>query len=439
MSQTNHTLFKHRHWVKFFYSIGLLMLTFNSYCAQAKHIDHIIAVVEDSVILESELNKRYDMIRHKLEANAKPMPPSSVLKRQILERLIIESLQHQLAARNGMVISDKMIDQSVSHIAGQNGMSVPEFRSELNRQGMDFAEFQEEIRNQLLLDQLRNIEVARKVKVTDQEIDNYLKMRGGSVLTQNHLYRVGHILLPVSEEDSPSKLQLTEKKAQRLVKQLREGASFKDMARMYSKASTAARGGDLGWRKAQDLPSICSSMVPQLEIGDIPEPIANSSGYHILKLLDRKGDSIEGLKQTHVRHILIKTNEVMGDNPSKKKILALVNELENGAEFEVLAKAHSEDKGSALRGGDLGWVSPGMLLPDFERKMNQLDIDEIGDPVKTNYGWHIIQVLDRRESHDTIAMEKAAARSEISKGKMEEETRLWLQRLRDEAYVELRM
>ncbi len=420
-------------------AVSLLALLLNCFAAQATHIDHIVAVVEDGVILESELNRKLEMIKHNLESGSQVMPPASELKRQVLERLVVESLQHQLAARNGLVISEKMINQSIAHIANQNAMSVPEFRQELANQGMDFRQFQNEIRNQLLLDQLRNMEVARRVKVTDKEIENYLKMRGGSVLTRNHRYRVGHILLPLSESASSSTVQATQQKAERLTEQLRNGANFKDIATLNSKSSSAVKGGDLGWRSADQLPSMFLQVVPKLSKGEIPDPIVNSSGYHIIKLLDRKGESIEGLKQTHTRHILIKSNEVMGDKPAKNKIRALINELENGADFAILAKAHSEDQASALKSGDLGWISPGVLVPEFERVMDKLEINDTSGPVKTKYGWHIIQVLDRRESHDTVAMEKAAARSEISKGKMEEETRLWLQQLRDEAYVELRI
>ncbi|HFD11271.1 MAG TPA: molecular chaperone SurA [Crenotrichaceae bacterium] len=406
---------------------------------QATQIDQIVAVVEDGIILKSELDKKMEIIKRKYQSSSKAMPPASLLKKQVLERLIVENLQRQLAERNGLVISEQMIEQSIAHIANQNAMTVLEFRQELANQGMDFKQFQDEIRNQLLLDHLRNREVARRVKVTDQDIENYLKMHGGSVLTRNHRYRVGHILLPLSENAPASDVQATQKKAQRLTEQLRNGADFKSIATLNSKAATAAHGGDLGWRSINQLPSMFKQIIPKLSKGEVPDPIFNSSGYHIIKLLDQKGESIEGLKQTHVRHILIKTNQVFGDKPARKKIIALINELENGAEFAVLAKAHSDDKGSALRGGDLGWVSPGTLVPEFERTMDHLEISDTSAPVKTKYGWHIIQVLDRRESHDTVAIEKAAARAEISQGKMEEETRLWLQQLRDEAYVELRI
>jgi peptidyl-prolyl cis-trans isomerase SurA len=275
--------------------------------------------------------------------------------------------------------------------------------------------------------------------VTDQEIDNYLKVRGGSVLTRNHRYRVGHILLLLPENPSPAVTQSTQQKAQRLIEQLRNGADFKNIAALNSNASTAAEGGDLGWRSSNQLPSMFTQIIPKLSKGEIADAIVNSSGYHIVKLLDVQGESLEGLKQTHARHILIKTDQVFGDEPARKKIMALIYELENGAKFADLAKAHSDDKVSALKSGDLGWISPGVLVPAFEKIMDELEINRTSDPVKTKYGWHIIEVLGRRESHDTAAIEKAAARTEISRGKMEEETRLWLQQLRDEAYVELRL
>jgi peptidyl-prolyl cis-trans isomerase SurA len=419
--------------------ISLCVFGINSPFAQATQINHIVAIVEDNVILQSELNNKLELIINKFESSSQTLPPASKLKQQVLERLIIENLQYQLAAKNGLVISEKMINQSIAQIAKQNQLSVPEFRQELANQDMDFIQFQSEIRNQLMIDKLRNREVARRIKVTDQEIDNYLKVRGGSVLTRNHRYQVGHILLALPENPSPTQIQSTQQKAQRLTEKLHDGADFHNLAVLHSTASTAAKGGDLGWRSVKQLPSMFAKIVPTLNKGDIHEPIVNSSGYHIIKLLDLKGDSIKGLKQTQVRHILIKTDQVFGDEPARKKIIALINELENGKDFSILAKAHSDDKVSALSSGNLGWISPGALVPPFEKAMNQLDINTVSEPVKTKYGWHIIEVLGRRESKDSATLEKAAARTEISHSKMEEETRLWLRQLREEAYVEVRI
>jgi peptidyl-prolyl cis-trans isomerase SurA len=417
----------------------LIIFGLNSYSAQAKQIDHIVAVVEDNVILQSELNSKLEMVKQKFKSKSSGMPPASELTQQVLERLVVENLQLQRAKRNGLVISDKIINQSIAQIAKQNNLSVPQFRQELANQGLDFHRFQDEIRSQLLIDQLRNREVTRRIKVTDQEIDIYLKVRGGSVLTSKSRYRIGHILLPIAEDASPTDKQSTEQKVQRLIEQLRNGGDFKEIAILNSEASTAAKGGDLGWRSTQQLPSIFADMVPKMSKGDVHDPIVNTSGYHIIKLLDFKGEVHESIKQTHARHILIKTDEVFGDQPAQKKIDALMYELENGADFAILAKAHSDDKISALNGGDLDWINPGSLVPEFETTMNQLDVNSISKPVKTKYGWHIIEVMERRESHDSKAMERAAARNEISRGKMEEETRLWLRQLRDEAYVELRI
>ncbi|MEE9413306.1 MAG: peptidylprolyl isomerase [Methylococcales bacterium] len=417
----------------------LIILGVSNQSVQAKQIDQIVAVVENSIILRSELNNKLEMIKQKFKSRSAGMPPESELTEQVLERLVVENLQLQRAEKNGLVISEKMINQSIAQMAAQNNLSVPEFRQELANQGMDFNHFQEEIRSQLMIDLLRNREVMRRIKVTDQEIDIYLKVRGGSVLTRNSRYRIGHILLSIEDNASPTDKQLIEQKAQRLIKQLRDGGDFKELAILNSKASTAAQGGDLGWRSPQQIPSIFADTVPKMSKGEILDPIVNSSGYHIIKLLDLKGEALKGIKQTHARHILIKTDDVFGDQPAKNKIMALVDELENGADFAVLAKAHSDDKASALNGGDMDWVSPGSLVPEFETTMDQLDVNTISKPIKTKYGWHLIEVMERRESHDSQEMERAAARNEISRGKMQEETRLWLRQLRDEAYVELRI
>jgi peptidyl-prolyl cis-trans isomerase SurA len=419
--------------------ITLIVCGLGSYNLQAKQIDHIVAVVENSIILQSELDSKLEMIKGQIKSGSAILPPAFELRQQVLERLVVENLQLQRAAQNGLVISDKMINQSIAQIAKQNSLSVPEFRQELARQNINFHQFQDDIRTQMLIDQLRNREVMRRVKVTDQEIDIYLKVRGGSVLTRNSRYRIAHILLPMAEDASPADKQSAEQKGQEMVELLRNGGDFKEIAILHSKASTAAQGGDLGWRSTQQLPSIFADMVPKMSKGEVHDAIFNSSGCHIIKLMDFKGEALESIKQTHVRHILIKTDEVFGDQPARNKILALINELENGADFAILAKAHSDDKVSALRGGDLDWVSPGVMVPEFETAVNKLDINSVSKPVKTKYGWHLIEVMDRRESHDSQAIERAAARNEISHGKMEEETRLWLRQLRDEAYVELRI
>ncbi len=421
-------------------SIGLLFLLFiflfSSQTAYAVLLDRIIAIVEDDVVLERELAEEVRGIVNKLQANNVMIPPPFILRKQVLERIIIEKLQPQMAEKSGIRVSDEMLRASVTEIAQRNNMTLEQFRHELESQGMLFEAFEESVRNEIIINQLRAREISTRIKVTDREVDHYLETQGATV-QESVEYHLGHILIALPEAASSSAIQSARTKAEDVVDKLRQGEDFKKMAISVSDGGNALQGGDLGWRSLNQVPTIFVDSVSKMGRGDVADVIRSPSGFHIIKMLDIKGMNRHMVTKTRVRHILIKTNELLNDEEARKKLLALKQRISDGDDFSALARANSDDKGSAIKGGDLDWVSPGVLVPPFEEAMNGLAPNEISDPVQTQFGWHLIQVLERQNQDDSAEFKKNQAREEIRKRKIEEETELWLRRLRDEAYVEI--
>ncbi|HLF98536.1 MAG TPA: peptidylprolyl isomerase [Methylococcaceae bacterium] len=402
--------------------------------------DRIVAVVEDGVILESELNGRIASIVHKLRESNTPEPPEFVLRRQVLDRLVLEKLQIQMAERGGIRVDDETLRQAVQQIAARNKMSLEEFRQALEEDGGGYARFSEQIRGEILISRLRAAQVNNRIKISDREIDNFLATEnlpsGGG---QNSEFRLGHILVATPPGASSEQVRKAGDKAERLVAELKGGADFRQTAISESNDSYALSGGDLGWRSAAALPSLFAELVPGMKEGEIAGPIRSSSGFHIVKLLEARGGGKASTTKTHVRHILLKTSEVLDDADARERLLALRQRVEGGEDFSSLARAHSDDKGSAIKGGDLGFVERGALVPAFEEAMDKLKDGEIGDPVQTQFGWHLIQVLGRERREDAQDMKRAQAREALFRRKAEEETELWLRQMRDEAYVEIRL
>jgi peptidyl-prolyl cis-trans isomerase SurA len=404
--------------------------------AMAQTLDRIVAVVEDDVILERELNAEAANITQKLRGNNVAIPPESVLRKQVLERMVIDKLQRQLAARSGVQVSEENLRNSVADIATRNNMSVEAFKQELASQGMDYKSFEENLRNEIVINQLRGREIGSRIKVTDAEVNHYMETqnKAGANNTQYHL---GHILISVPSGASASAIQKAKEQAERVVKELRDGKDFRETAISYSNDDNALKGGDLGWRSIGQIPTLFTDTVTGMNQGDVSEPIRSPSGFHIIKMLETEGSAQHVITKTKVRHILIKTNELVDDAEAQKRLQALRDRISDGDDFSTLARAHSEDKGSAVNGGSLEWVTPGALVPPFEEAMNKLEINQISAPIQTQFGWHLIQVLGRENQDDSAQFRKDKVRDEIRKRKIEEETELWLRRLRDEAYVEI--
>jgi peptidyl-prolyl cis-trans isomerase SurA len=407
-----------------------------SFLVHADVLDTIVAVVEDDVILEGELQKEVAVIEQRIQQSKSAMPPISVLRKQVLEKMIIDKLQRQLAEKAGITVSEEMLNSSAADIAKRNNMDVDAFRAELEGQGISYQSFLDNMRNEIIINQLRGREIGGRIKVTDREVEHYLETQDkiGEESTQYHL---GHILIAIKEGASSTEIQKAMSKATELVKKLREGQDFSQAAISFSDDANALKGGDLGWRTMSEIPTLFVNDIHQLKQGDISEPIRSPSGFHIIKMVELKGTDNHMIQKTKVRHILIKTNELVDDAEAKKRLLALKNRLADGDDFSALARAHSDDKGSALKGGSLDWVGPGDLVKPFEEAMQKLGINEISDPVQTQFGWHIIQVLGRENKDDSNEFKKNLIKEAIRKRKIEEETELWVRRLRDEAFVEI--
>jgi len=418
--------------------VGILLLSQVLNVLAAEYLDGIAAVVEDDIILESELASEVVSVVTRLRGNHVQLPPEEVIYKQVLERMIVDKLQSQLAHRTGLQVSDEMVNASLNTIAQQNGLDIESFKQELNKEGMDFADFKETVRKEILLNQLRSREIGGRVRVSESEINHYLDTEV-SAEEMKVQYLLGHILLSVSEGASAATIQAKAKEAASVIKQLRAGVDFKQMAVSISDGSKALEGGNLGWRTLNNIPTLFVDTVKQMKKGEVANAIRSPGGFHILKLIDSTGVDAHIITETHVRHILIKTNEIVSDKEAKSRLQAIAERIADGDDFAVLAKANSDDTGSAIQGGDLGWVTPGALVPAFEKAMQGLTINELSQPVQTQFGWHLIQVLARRTKDNTEEFKRNQARNAIRKRKIEEETELWLRRLRDEAYVDIRL
>lgn len=401
-------------------------------------LDRIVAVVNEEVVLESELEQMVHTVQEQLVAKGTPLPPDYMLEQQVLERLVMQQLQLQLAARTGIRVGDETLNQALRRIAEDNGLTLSQFRDVLEQDGYNFPSFRENIRRELIISQLHKREINDRVTVSEAEIDNFLttqRKRGN----QDVQYQLGHVLIAVPEAASPEQLQAARAKGEQLLRQLREGMDFQKAALAYSDGQQALEGGNLGWRKMGQLPTLFVDVVPKLQVGEISELIRSPSGFHIVKLLDRRGEEQQVVTQTHARHILLRTDELTSNRDARLRLGQLRQRALQGDDFSELAQAHSDDKASALKGGDLGWISPGQMIPRFEEVMRSLDPGEISEPFQTQFGWHVVQVLDRRQQNMTEEFNRNRARMEIRQRKIEEELENWLRQLRDEAYVEYRL
>jgi len=401
-------------------------------------IDRIVAVVNDDVIVYSEMQARLRAVVEQLGKAGVPAPPKDVLEKQVLEQLILDRLQLQIGSATGIRVDDEALNRQIADIARQNNLSLREFRDILARDGYNFAAFREEIRSELIKGRVQQRQVQDRVQVTDRDIDNYLATRekqGGN----NPEYRVGHILIAVPDGASPEELADARDEAEDIVARLNAGANFGRTAAAESGGRQALEGGDLGWRKAEELPTLFENIVPKLDKGELSEIVRSSSGFHIIKLMDTRGAERLVINQTHARHILVKTNEIISNDQARSRLVVLRSRIVNGTDFDELARANSDDGGSAVKGGDLGWLSSGDTIPPFEKAMDALAVDEISKPFETQFGWHIVQVLGRRDRDSTKEVQRAEAAEALRKRKVDEELQNWFRQIRDEAYIEYRL
>jgi len=366
------------------------------------------------------------------------LPPREVLERQILERMITDRVQLQFAKQTGLRIDDTELDRAISRIAAENKLSLPQLRAALEKDGVPFSKFREEIRGEITIARLREREVDNRITVTDGEIDNFIRTQQGSA-GRNDEFNISHILVTVPENASPETIEARRERAQQALAQIKGGADFRQVAATFSDAPDALQGGALGWRDSSRLPPLFLEAVEGLHPGEVSAILRSPNGFHLLRLNGRRGGKAPvSVTQTHVRHILIKTNELVSEDEARRRLLALKERLDNNADFAELARLHSEDP-SSVRGGDLGWVSPRDTVPEFERAMDRLKPGEVSEPVRTQFGWHLIQVLGRRKEDVSGERQRLEARRALRARKSDQAYQEWIRQLRDRAYIQYRL
>lgn len=404
----------------------------------ADPIDRILIVVNDEIITAREVETRVSSIRARLTTQKVNLPPNDILRRQVMERMVAERLQQQAARQLGFTVSDERLDQAIQQIAKQNQKSPEDLRREYEKQPGGIRAFREELRGQLLVQQLVEREVNNRVFVSEVEVENFLAARSGR--DGGIEYNISHILLGLPESASPEVIDRARQKAEGLLAELRQGADFGQLAVANSQGQNALEGGGLGWKQAGQLPDLFVSALRTLKPGTVSDVLRSPGGFHILRLNDQRGGGAAlKVTQTRARHILIKTGELVTPREALRRIEQLRERILNGADFAETARANSEDVGSAANGGDLNWINPGQTVPDFEKVMNALKPGELSAPVKSPFGVHLIQVLERRERDVSQEREAATARNQIHSRKADERYEQWLRQLRDEAFVEYRL
>ncbi len=409
-------------------------LVFNSSVYALAPLDSIAVVVNEDVITSNELANKVRYYENQIRLSSGSVSDMDSLKKQVLERMIRDKVQLQQAAQFGIQVDDISLNRMIDSMAKKNDMSLNQLRATLEQEGIDFGDFRSQTRDELIIQELQKRMVADKVNVTPQEIKQFLdsSVQQGKSGTEFHLF---HILIATPENASPDDIQNAQKKVENIYQQLLQGADFKQLAIRESNGSNALNGGDLGTRKANELPELFLQAIEGLQQGEVSKPIRSASGFHILKLAS-SSSNVEMVTQTHARHILIRTSADIDDNKARESLQDIKNRIEQGEDFADLANEFSEDPGSKIKGGDLGWANPGTFVPAFERVMASLADGEISDPFKSQFGWHIMQVLERREVDMAKTVMEAKAMQAIRARKIDEELRLWLRKVRDEAYVE---
>jgi peptidyl-prolyl cis-trans isomerase SurA len=402
-------------------------------------LDRVAAVVNDGVVLSSELDEQIIAISERLRAQKLELPPQNVLRQQVLERLVLEQIQMQRADKAGMKIPDEALNNALQEVAQQNHIELSKLPEALAAQGVDYPSYRNSMRKELTLSLLRQRDVLQRISVTPHEIDQYLEKQKNAPSAASE-YNVSHILIAVPQAATANELDTASKRADEVYQKAKSGEDFAKLAVAYSNSQDALDGGALNWRKGTELPTFLTDVVMKLKPGEVAEPLRTPTGFHIVRLNETRGVNQQVMvNQVHVRHILMKTNELADDATVRQKLNDLRARILKGEDFAGLAHAASEDPGSASEGGDLGWAGPGSFVPEFEQVVAGIKENEISEPFKTQYGWHIVQVLGRREFDNTDELKRRHAAEEIRASKADEETELWLRRLRDEAYVELRV
>lgn len=402
--------------------------------AALQALDQVVAIVDDDVVLLSELRERIQQVMINIEKSGKEPPAVSEIQREILDQLVLESIQLQKAYRAGVRISDAQLNDSMLRIAQQNGMNLSQFKAALEQDGLSYTATREQIRTEMMLQRVQQGSVNQQIQTTDQEISNFLASEEGRAMTAPE-YRMLHTLVPVPSGANAQQTGDARQLADSLYQRIQQGEAYEQV--IGSQSSRGLTVNDLGWRKADDLPSLVAKLTEQVSKGETAEPVQSASGFHLVKLVDTRGKG-EVIAQTKARHILLKSSAIRDEAATEAEINALRQRILNGADFAELAREHSEDIGSAVEGGDLGWTSPGQLVGAFQDNMDSTAINSVSPAFRSEYGWHILQVLDRREKDVTDDIRRRIAGNYIHQRKYKDELQTWLQKIRDEAYVDFK-
>ena len=402
-------------------------------------IDRVVAVVNDGIVLQSELDDEVAIVTQRLTQQKLEMPPANVLRQQVLERLVMTEIQMQRAKRAGVRIPDEALNGQLAELAQRGGITLAQLPQALAADGVDYNSYREAVRRELTIQVLRQRDVLQRINVSPRELQVFMDRQKTRPSEVNE-YNLSHILIAVPQSATPEQLDFAAKRAEEVHQRAKAGEDFAKLAVAYSNAQTALDGGSLGWRKGPEIPTFLSELVVQLKPGEVSEPLRTPSGYHIVRLNEVRGAETQTvISQVHARHILLKPTELQDDATVEQKLNAIRDRILKGEDFAAVAKVVSEDPGSGSEGGDLGWTGPGTFVPEFERQLNALKDNEISVPFRTQFGWHIIQLLGRRQYDNTDEMRRQRAFNQLRESKADEETELWLRRLRDEAYVEMKL
>jgi peptidyl-prolyl cis-trans isomerase SurA len=408
-------------------------------------LDGVAAVVEDGVVLKSELADRVALVVRNMRAQneqqpaeqRRQLPPQSIIEQQVLDQLVLREIQLQRAKKAGIQISDDMLNQALSRVAENNGYTLEEFPTVLASQNVSYSQFREDSRQDLVIEQLQQRDVISRISISPRELEQCLAGRAATQ-TNSFDYNISHILISVPGNATPDQIEAARTKIDSIYSRLEGGEDFARLAVATSQAQTALDGGSLGWRKGSQLPTLFADVVTKMQPGEFSKPIQSGAGFQIVKLNEMRGAQRQTVQQKHVRHILLKPNQILDSAAVKQKITGIRERILKGDDFATIAHAESEDPGSANDGGDLGWISPGELVPEFEKALDTLPLKTLSEPIQSRYGWHIAEVLERREHDVTDEVKRDECARAIRQSKAEEERELWLRRLRDQAYVDVR-
>nr|WP_279309238.1 MULTISPECIES: peptidylprolyl isomerase [Pseudomonas] len=406
--------------------------------ASVQSIDKVVAIVDNDVVMQSQLDQRVHEVQQTIAKRGGGLPPSGVLEQQVLERLIVENLQLQIGERSGIRITDEELNQAVGTIAQRNNMTPDQFRVALSRDGLSYEDAREQIRREMVISRVRQRRVAERIQVSEQEVKNFLASDLGKMQLSEELH-LANILIPTPESASSEAIQSAARQAMEVYQQLKQGADFGQMAVARSGSDNALEGGDMGWRKAAQLPPPFDRELSSMTPGEITQPARTPGGFIILKLLEKRGGESQTRDEVHVRHILVKPSPIRDEAKTKALAESLYNRIKAGEDFAELAKNYSEDPGSALNGGDLNWIDPNALVPEFRAVMAKSPQGELSKPFQTQYGWHVLEVLGRRATDSTAQAREQQALTVLRNRKYDEELQTWLRQIRDEAYVEIKL